>query len=437
MPFQSMPYAPPTLYQNRYGNSIAELIARQGEIAGRAAEQKGMLWANAIGNVGQIASGAVQQYQEQKQQSRRDAALSQFIDSGAWQDPKIALVGSVKILGPKDGPQFAEGLIGVAKMNATQNPAEAIKALPMVARGLLAAPDSMKPGLYGSARALMINAKLMTPDQLPEQWSPELEPVVGAIAGQKEEEGFTLSPGAVRFDPSGKQIAAVPAAPKEAPKTLAEIEAEAEARARGSRKGAPPEPRSTEPRPLTQTAEAQIINRLSNQWGVASKATTELSRQVNLMNKGLEAARRGDLAAGSQAVLVTFQKILDPTSVVRESEYARSAAGQSLLSRIQGAAEKLAKGGAGVPVTELEKFAKLATEMTKGQMGHMRAAKERIGKIADRYNIPQELVIENYDYGATLGGAQSEFSVTAPNGKTYTFPNAAEADAFKKRAGIK
>jgi hypothetical protein len=34
-------------------------------------------------------------------------------------------------------------------------------------------------------------------------------------------------------------------------------------------------------------------------------------------------------------------------------------------------------------------------------------------------------------------GGQAGIEVVAPNGKTYTFPNQAQADVFKKRAGIR
>ena len=151
---------------------------------------------------------------------------------------------------------------------------------------------------------------------------------------------------------------------------------------------------------LTPTMEANIINRLTTQWGTAVKPIAELSRQSKLMDTGMEAARRGDMAQGSQAVLVTFQKILDPTSVVRESEYERSAAGQSLMNRVKGAAERLAKGGTGVTLSELEKFAALAREAVKAQStGYIDAQKSRIGKTADHYKIPRELVFEDFDFG--------------------------------------
>jgi hypothetical protein len=60
-----------------------------------------------------------------------------------------------------------------------------------------------------------------------------------------------------------------------------------------------------------------------------------------------------------QTILVTFQKILDPTSVVRESEYARSATGVSALRRIEGAIQNFIKGGA-VSVSEVKDIYLLA-----------------------------------------------------------------------------
>lgn len=149
---------------------------------------------------------------------------------------------------------------------------------------------------------------------------------------------------------------------------------------------------------LSPTSESNIVNRLTNQWAAAKKPAEELERQASLMKVGMDAARRGDLAQGSQAVLVTFQKILDPTSVVRESEYDRSAAGQSLMNRVAGAMEQLARGGAGIRLGELEKFHKLAEEAVKAQTNaYLRATRERVGRTADRYNIPREIVFEDVD----------------------------------------
>lgn len=145
---------------------------------------------------------------------------------------------------------------------------------------------------------------------------------------------------------------------------------------------------------ISPAVESNIINRLTTQWDKANTTVNELKRQRDLMQTGLAAARKGDMAAGSQAVLVTFQKILDPTSVVRESEYARSAAGQALLARIQGAAERLASGGAGVPVAELEAFANLADQFVQQATSNqaLQTVRGRIAATADRYRIPHDVI---------------------------------------------
>ena len=154
-------------------------------------------------------------------------------------------------------------------------------------------------------------------------------------------------------------------------------------------------PASTQRQTLTPNAEANITRQYVKQWTEAGKPARDLDRQVALIDAGMTAAERGDVAQGAQTVLVAFQKILDPTSVVREAEFDRSAAAQSMYQRVRGAAERLAVGGAGVPVAELRKFHTLAKEAAAAQKSaYLSAVKERIGRNADRYNIPRELVFE-------------------------------------------
>ncbi len=49
--------------------------------------------------------------------------------------------------------------------------------------------------------------------------------------------------------------------------------------------------------------------------------------------------------AVQQAIITSFNKITDPTSVVRESEYARTPEGASVINRLRGFVEKITKGG--------------------------------------------------------------------------------------------
>ena len=90
-----------------------------------------------------------------------------------------------------------------------------------------------------------------------------------------------------------------------------------------------------------------MVRQLSDDWRETVRPVQGLLDQANRMDIGYEMAQNGQMLAGSQAILISFNKMLDPTSVVRESEYARSATGQSALETMRGFVDKLKEGGAG------------------------------------------------------------------------------------------
>jgi hypothetical protein len=143
-------------------------------------------------------------------------------------------------------------------------------------------------------------------------------------------------------------------------------------------------------RKLTPNVGLESTLKLRDRFVRETQAANTVTQQLALMKSSLKAAEAGNMAAGSQGVLVTFQKILDPTSVVRESEYARSASGQALLSRIEGAADKLVKGGAGVPVSELKQFVSLAEQFARDQAASAGETKRQIDAIAGEYGLKSE-----------------------------------------------
>jgi hypothetical protein len=147
-------------------------------------------------------------------------------------------------------------------------------------------------------------------------------------------------------------------------------------------------------RPLTQTAEATMIGRLANDWTKANASTKEIDRQVRIMDAGLSRFDK-DPNGASQAVLVTFQKILDPESVVRESEYARSSEGISAIQRIEGWMERISKGGAGVPKEQLREMAATAKLFQQATKQGAEGVRRRLTATAERYNIPPEMVFDS------------------------------------------
>lgn len=81
-----------------------------------------------------------------------------------------------------------------------------------------------------------------------------------------------------------------------------------------------------------------------------------INTQVKSMDSLFTRATQGDLQSKNfldQALISIFNKINDPSSVIRESEYARTPEGLALANRIQGSISKLAEGGAGL--TDLDR----------------------------------------------------------------------------------
>lgn len=113
--------------------------------------------------------------------------------------------------------------------------------------------------------------------------------------------------------------------------------------------------------PLDKGQRTAQTNVLVKQWTDATEIARTANQQFAMMKVGLD-RYEPDRPGASQAILVTFQKILDPPSVVRESEYARSAQGLSLLQWLDGMRERYASGGVGVPREVLAEMVKTAEQ---------------------------------------------------------------------------
>lgn len=427
IPFARRPYDP---YGG--GNDISRLIMEQGRIQADRAQRSGDIWGNAVQNIGQQVSGAIQQHAERKEQSRRSKAFEAAITSG---DPKQIIT----VLGPRDGAAVVNAL-RASTPDGMKQYADRMALARDMARGVLAVPKESRQSAYEFARNSLVQNGVFQPEEAPEAADEGfLKQLASYGADPAKDQGLmNVPPGGVVFDPKTRQPAyTAPTKPPAAPnvgsfedyvvrKYGAQPTPDQITQARKEYQQADDRPRITvnTPSGMSPTMEANVINRLTTQWGKAVAPVAELSRQVKLMDAGLDAARKGNLAQGAQMVLVTFQKILDPPSVVRESEYMRSASGLALMERVKGAFERLRSGGAGVPVGELEKFAALARQAAQAQTGgYTDAIKERIGKTADRYRIPRELVFEDFDFGSALaaptaapGGGQGDDALLSKYG---------------------
>jgi hypothetical protein len=152
---------------------------------------------------------------------------------------------------------------------------------------------------------------------------------------------------------------------------------------------------------------------LQDDWRKANAPTREMQRQYTLMEVGMRRFLEGDKIGGSNAVLMTFQKVLDPPSVVREAEYERIPGGLGLLQRMEGAYERLKSGGAGVPADEMQEIVSTAKEFLNVLSSFQEAEKLRLEETARRNGIDPALITGT---PAVTGGANPAATLPTPPG---------------------
>jgi hypothetical protein len=118
-----------------------------------------------------------------------------------------------------------------------------------------------------------------------------------------------------------------------------------------------------------------------------------ISRMDNVYNKYKKNANTRSKNALDQALVITFNKMLDPGSVVRESEFARTSQGQSLISKIEGASEKLVEGGVGLTDAERDEIILVAKQLQEGQMMELEKEKEIYRELAQRRGLNIDNII--------------------------------------------
>lgn len=233
----------------------------------------------------------------------------------------------------------------------------------------------------------------------------------------EEDKAFTLSPGQTRFDTQGNIVASVIKPVGEeldellSPNELALFNAPAGSTMRDVM-GLIPKTELTGVQKFQQ--EIKLGKEFEKLVGDSRKAVTAVQNIDASLVLAKKARVEGkSINAASQGILVAFQKLLDPGSVVRESEYARSGNGQSLWDSISGRWEKIKGGGAGVTMEELENFVETAGVFLTGYQNTALKHAKRMQVISERQglDLPSILtqdMIDLLDKG--VGGTQVQFN---------------------------
>lgn len=127
--------------------------------------------------------------------------------------------------------------------------------------------------------------------------------------------------------------------------------------------------------------------------------------------RALEAARDPS-ASGDLALIFNFMKILDPGSVVRETEFATAQNAAGVPERIRAQYNSVINGERLSEATRRD-FVDRARRLYEGQAGQFESkVMKRYKELASRYGIPAENIIQ--DYRIDLAPYQSLFGGAAP-----------------------
>lgn len=152
--------------------------------------------------------------------------------------------------------------------------------------------------------------------------------------------------------------------------------------------------------PMLPAAKAHLEEQLATKWQTVQKPLAEMRDGVQDMQAALSRFN-ADPNGASQAIVTKFEKILNPTSMVRQQAYERTPTYLGLDQKIQGLWERYAgrvnpdtgqwiSGGPGIPYTELQELAETARQFLVIQAQNNDGERQRIeAQIRDNRLNPQ------------------------------------------------
>jgi len=145
---------------------------------------------------------------------------------------------------------------------------------------------------------------------------------------------------------------------------------------------------------------------LANNFRKNTENAREVSRQFSIMKTSIDELNEGrsNLNEVTQAIIRTYNLILEPESVVREAEYALTSDGQSLLRNLDGKFAKISAGGSGVTKETLQDFVKLAEKFYTNVQGSYIAEAQRIKQVADSYGMNLKNILTASEINAATTG---------------------------------
>jgi hypothetical protein len=152
-----------------------------------------------------------------------------------------------------------------------------------------------------------------------------------------------------------------------------------------------------------------------------TKASAPYKAMQEAMSSIFASAKKAD-PAGDVALVTQFRKLLDPTSVVRESEFAQTAEAGGLITKLETELSKVSGSGL-IAQTTRDQIVALGSELLRTADAYERRRREDIDYRADKYGLDKKAI-----YGV---GAAGEIPKTFPDYPNMTLDQLGKVDVFK------
>lgn len=125
-----------------------------------------------------------------------------------------------------------------------------------------------------------------------------------------------------------------------------------------------------------------------------NEVKTQVARAEQAYAQALDPKNKGRSSNASDQVIITvLNKVLDPTSVVRESEYGRTAEGQAVMRKLEGYLTKLKTGGAGISSGERDDIMQTIRGLSSAMESRYAPVAEQYRGLAQQYGMEPSRVV--------------------------------------------
>lgn len=168
--------------------------------------------------------------------------------------------------------------------------------------------------------------------------------------------------------------------------------------------------------------------KIRKEWQGRSKVYNELQGTYS----NIESSSTANTGAGDIALITSFMKMLDPGSVVRETEFATARDTAGLFTQLENRLQK-AKDGQLLKPEQRKQYVDLAKQYLNAAQKKADQEKKDLNIVVKNYKLnPQNVFGE--ERAPETPAAEVQF--TLPDGRVAKFPSQKALDDFKAKAGL-